>query len=98
MVLLHADAIAKNCPVGEGARWINRENADFSAPLPPDANELAGQGAFARSRRTGNANHQRVPSMREEALDKGASGGHMIFDQGCRASNRACIATENGAC
>lgn|ERR1700733_4744097 len=98
MVLLHADAIAKNSPVGEGARGIDGENADFSALLAPDPNELAGQGALACSRRTGNSDHQRVPGMREEALDKVAPGGHMIFDQGCGASNRAGIATEDGAC
>jgi hypothetical protein len=94
-VLLHPDAIAKHGTTTEGAGGIGGEDADRKAPGPHHRSQTVDYGAFARSRRAGDADKVGISKVRIDKAHYLRYLGSIPFHQGNQASQGPIAASKH---
>ena len=91
-MVLHPDAIAENCSLCERTARIDCNHGDAMLLLAKRANELIDKGAFARSRRSSDANNACWGDADGKFPKKRLVSGRAILDERDGSCERAHVA------
>ncbi|WBL36171.1 hypothetical protein O0235_00690 [Tepidiforma flava] len=92
--VLHADAVAEEGAVGEGAGGIDGDDGDGLAAAAKFGCERAGESALSGAGAAGDADDVGAAGVREEGADVIAAFEGAVFDAGDDAGERAAVARE----
>ena len=80
-VILHADAVAQECPLGEGRRRVHGKHGHATTLRSECRDQRTRRGRLAHSGSPGDADDPRMPRGRQKAQRLGGLGAG-ILDQG----------------
>lgn len=90
----HADAVAEDGTAAEGAAGIDGDNGYFVLAVAEFADEVGEEGAFAGTGSAGDADDVGVAGVEMEFGEVAAGDGHVVFDEGDHAGERAAVSGE----
>jgi hypothetical protein len=94
---LHAHPVTEDRAAREGARGIDREDADARAVATQTADEPVGERRLSRSGSTGDADGVGTPGAREELRDRSSRAGTTRLDEGDQSRDRGTITVEDSS-
>src|SRR3954470_5982256 len=94
-MLLHTNAVAKNCSAGVRTGGIDRDNSDGLLLLAIMLGQVIDQRAFAGAGRARQADCSRFTCVREYFLEQINPSGRMVLDRGDRAGQHAEVTGAN---
>ena len=88
-VLLHPNAVAENRAPRVGTRWVDGEHGHALALVPVGPDQAVDERALAGARRTGDADHVRLPLVGKHRLQELEGVRVALVDQTASPSQRS---------